>query len=313
MNLSQTVRLLGNILGQVLVEQESNEIFTIEEDIRDLSKMRRLGNPQVTEQLSQKIDALSAEQTRAVASAFALYFDLVNLAEENDRIVDFNAKRKASGSPPDSIRGAVEAFKTHKVPAEKIQAMLDSLAIELVFTAHPTQAKRRSLMSKLVRISGLLKSLTEKELQHSQVDDLVDDLYAEISTYWLTERARTAKPQVTDEVRTGLYFIDEVLWDVLPLIYQELEDVLAEHYPEATVPKKWLSLASWIGVTGMEIPMSPIWSQPRPCACTAAWPSRNTVNPSRTWLENLPSPSVYSQLPLPLPIGSRAANHIPNM
>ena len=112
---------------------------------------------------------------------------------------------------PDSIKRAVARFKAKDISADQIQAMLDSLEIELVLTAHPTQAKRRSLMSKLVRISSLLKQLTENEHQHSTENDLIDELYAEISTYWLTERARTAKPEVTDEVRTGLYFIDEVL------------------------------------------------------------------------------------------------------
>ena len=247
MNLSQTVRLLGNILGQVLVEQESKEIFEIEEEIRDLAKNRRAHNPRVTDLLSKQVKVLTTEQARAVASAFALYFDLVNLAEENDRVVNFNAKRRARGSSPDSIKTVVEGFKTLKVPVEQIQTMLDSLDIELVLTAHPTQAKRRSLMSKLVRISSLLKDLTGNGLQHSQEDDVVNELFAEISTFWLTERERTAQPQVTDEVRTGLYFIDEVFWEVLPLIYQELEEALAEHYPEVTVPKKWLGLASWIG------------------------------------------------------------------
>jgi phosphoenolpyruvate carboxylase len=247
MNLSQTVRLLGNILGQVLVEQESKEIFNIEEDIRDLSKQRRQHNPQATELLSKKIEALTAEQARAVASAFALYFDLVNLAEENDRVLRFKAKRNARQPSPDSIKAVVAGFKSQKVPTKQIQAMLDSLDIELVLTAHPTQAKRRSLMSKLVRISRMLRDLTGKSLNHIQENDIVDELYAEISTYWLTERERTAQPQVTDEVRTGLYFIDEVFWDVLPLIYQELDAALSEHYPLVTVPKKWLGLASWIG------------------------------------------------------------------
>jgi phosphoenolpyruvate carboxylase len=247
MNLSQTIKLLGNTLGQVLVEQESKEIFDIEEEIRDLSKKRRMGDSLATKNLSNQVESLTDEQARAVASAFALYFDLVNLAEENDRIAAFSAKRRERGQSPDSIKAVVARFKTHNVSAVKLQALLDSLDIELVLTAHPTQAKRRSLMSKLVRISRLLKDLTEKDSQHLKEAELVDELYSEISTYWLTERARTAQPQVTDEVRTGLYFIDEIFWEVLPLVYKELEETLAEHYPEVTIPKKWLSLASWIG------------------------------------------------------------------
>ncbi|MBN2045846.1 MAG: phosphoenolpyruvate carboxylase [Anaerolineales bacterium] len=247
MNLSQTVRLLGNLLGQVLVEQESEEIFRIEEQIRAFSKQRRAGDPHAAAQLSKQVAALTTEQARAVASAFALYFDLVNLAEENHRVMNYTAGRREKGTTPDSIRSAVSGFKARRVTAEQVQAMLDSLEIELVLTAHPTQAKRRSLMSKLVRISGLLKELTGSGAASSHPDDLLDELYTEISTYWLTERERTDQPEVTDEVRTGLYFIDEVFWHVLPQIYRELEDSLAEHYPGVTAPHKWLRLASWIG------------------------------------------------------------------
>ena len=247
MNLSQTVHLLGNILGHVLVEQESEEIFQIEEKIRDDSKQRRAGNPDAARQLSAQVEALTTEQARAVASAFALYFDLVNLAEENDRVVHFNATRQHKEARPNSIQRMVKEFKARQVPAAQVQDVLDNLEIELVLTAHPTQAKRRSLMSKLVRISELLKDLTGNNGSQPQEKATIDNLYAEISTYWLTERARTAIPQVTDEVRTGLYFIDAVFWDVLPLIYRELEDVLAAYYPEVTAPKQWLKLASWVG------------------------------------------------------------------
>ncbi len=247
MNLSQTVRMLGNILGQVLVEQESEEIFRIEEEIRNYSKQRRTNTPIAAQELSQKIKTLTLEQSRAVASAFALYFDLVNLAEENDRVQDFKLGIGEKGQPNDSIKRVIEDFKARQVPAKEVQAMLDELDIELVLTAHPTQAKRRSLMSKLVRISELIKEISGNNAPQSQDEDVIDKLYSEISTYWLTERARTSMPEVTDEVRTGLYFVEAVFWDVLPLIYQELEESLAEHYPEVSLPERWLSLASWIG------------------------------------------------------------------
>ncbi|MCB2179488.1 phosphoenolpyruvate carboxylase [bacterium] len=247
MNLSHTVRLLGNILGQVLAEQESEEIFRIEEEIRDHSKRRRAGNPYAAKQLSNQVKSLTHEQSRAVASAFALYFDLVNLAEENDRVMKYKLGKGERGSKTDSIKLAIEEFKARRVPAEQVQALMDELNIELVLTAHPTQAKRRSLLSKLVRISGLLKELTGNNSSFNQRKEIKDKLYAEISTFWLTERARTAMPQVTDEVRTGLYFIDEVFWDIFPQIYQELEETLAKYYPGVTPPHKWLSLASWVG------------------------------------------------------------------
>lgn len=247
MNLSQTVRLLGNTLGQVLIEQESAEIFELEEDIRNLSKDRRLKKPKAQAQLQTKVASLTSEQARAAASAFALYFDLINLAEENDRIANFSESKNVQGESTSSIDSVIKSFKEHDLSADQVQDLLDSLDIELVLTAHPTQAKRRSLLSKLVRISQLLKELTDNGQNQNGDEDYLNELYAEISTYWLTERARTAQPQVTDEVRTGLYFVDEVFWDVVPLIYQELEDALSNHYPEVTAPKKWLGLASWIG------------------------------------------------------------------
>lgn len=247
MNLSHTVRLLGNILGQVLIEQESDEIFELEEDIRNLSKERRANNPTAQEQLRSKVTSLSSEQARAVASAFALYFDLINLAEENYRIANFRNSPDVPGISSDSIKSVVENFRVQDLPAKQIQDMMDNLDIELVLTAHPTQAKRRSLLSKLVRISQILKELANNAAQHSGEDELINELYAEISTYWLTERSRTAQPQVTDEVRTGLYFVDEVFWEVIPLIYQELDEALSALYPGVTAPKHWLRLASWMG------------------------------------------------------------------
>ena len=247
MNLSETVRLLGNILGQVLIEQESVEIFEKEEQIRKLSKQRREGLQSSAEQLSKQVNSLSTKQARAVASAFALYFDLVNLAEENNRVMEFKTRKSESNFSSNSIRAVVEGFKARRVPGEAIQSMLDNLDIELVLTAHPTEAKRRSLMSKLFRISSLLKALSEDCNLLSQEHEIIDQLYGEISTYWLTERDRTDQPDVTDEVRTGLYFIDEVFWNTLPLIYKELKEALEEYYPEVTSPDKWLGLASWIG------------------------------------------------------------------
>ena len=241
MNLRQTVRLLGNILGQVLVEQESDEIFEIEETIREISKQRRAGNLEAAKLLSKHVNALTEKQARAVASAFALYFDLVNLAEENERV------QEANSSTANGIAQTIEAFKAQEIPLKQVQAMLDHLNIELVLTAHPTQAKRRSLMSKLVRISKLLHELSKNGVNDSEQEEIAEKLYTEVSTYWLTERERTATPQVTDEVRTGLYFIDEIFWNVLPLIYRELEEALNAHYDTVTAPKKWLGLASWIG------------------------------------------------------------------
>jgi phosphoenolpyruvate carboxylase len=125
--------------------------------------------------------------------------------------------------------------------------LLRTLRIELVLTAHPTEAKRRTVLSKHQRIGGLLRRLQDADLLPRERTEARAGLQAEITALWLTDRARTTRPAVTDEVRTGLYFVDEVFWDLVPRIDADLEAALAQHYPGLLAPPAWLTVASWIG------------------------------------------------------------------
>ena len=103
------------------------------------------------------------------------------------------------------------------------------------------------MLSKLQRIAVVLRDLHGSDLLPRERTAAVATLRAEITALWLTDRARTARPEVTDEVRTGLYFVDGVFWDLLPAVHEELVAAVAEHYPGLVVPRDWLQLASWIG------------------------------------------------------------------
>ncbi len=249
MELSNTIRLLGNLLGQVICDQESPAIFDIEERIRAASKGRRDGEADAAEILAREVGNLNTEQARAVATAFALYFDLVNLAEENHRVSMLRERQRASypEAISESIDAAVRYLKEREATLGEVDQLLNDLHIELVLTAHPTQAKRRTILSKTFRIAETLKQLNTPDLLPQEQEKLDKQLLAEITTFWLTSRARTAKPEVTDEVRTGLYFIDETFWTVLPKIYGELQAALDKYYPGLKIRKNWLLLASWIG------------------------------------------------------------------
>ena len=184
-----------------------------------------------------------------MASAFTLYFDLVNLAEERS-----GCGHCASGSAkcsrprcPNRFAEAVGQIKASGVTAEEMAALMARLQVELVLTAHPTEAKRRTILSKVQRISRALKLLEESDLLPREREEALRQVLAEITSVLLSNRARTAKPAVTDEVRTGLYFVDAIFWDALPRIYADLEVALAEHYPGLPSPPRWLTLASWIG------------------------------------------------------------------
>ena len=249
MQLSETIRLLGDMLGEVLRQQESIELYKIEERIRSLAKARRAGDDTAAARMLEEVENLSVDSARVVATAFAVYFDLVNLAEENQRARALRERESAQPvtPSPESIRAAVQQLKEQGVASEQMAALLDDLQIELVLTAHPTEAKRRTLLSKLQRIAALLYSLTHEPLLEREREYRHDSLRAEITSIWLTNRARTRQVAITDEVRTGLFIIDEVLWTLLPQINRELNRALAHHYPGLSAEGAWLRLASWIG------------------------------------------------------------------
>jgi len=249
MDISQNIHLLGDLLGKVISELESPELFETEERIRALAKSRRAGDKNAAEQLQQHVSALKNEDARVVAAAFAAYFNLVNLAEENHR-VDLLRRREDESFPEpvyESIGEAIATLKQNGVSSSDMFTLMDALSIELVLTAHPTEARRRTILSKMDRISTHLSLLGQTGLYQYERQSTISALHAVISSLWLTDRSRTEKLSVTDEVRTGMYFVDSFFWNTIPVLYRDLEHALAIHYPEVQAPQGWLKLASWIG------------------------------------------------------------------
>ena len=249
MEISQAIHLLGDILGSVISELESPELFKTEERIRAAAKERRAGNTRAASQLAAEVEALDANSARVISASFAAYFDLVNLAEENERVHHLREREVELYPKPldESVGQAIASLKKDGVTAEQLQSLLDHLAIELVLTAHPTEARRRTVVSKLQRLTDLLDQLSDEKLSQRLQKKIRDAIRAEVVALWLTDRHRTAQLAVTDEVRTGLYFVESVFWEALPALYEDLEDALAAHYPGVKSPLRWLSLASWMG------------------------------------------------------------------
>jgi phosphoenolpyruvate carboxylase len=249
MDLSETIHLLGDLLGQVISEQESPQAFRIEEQIRYLAKERRGGDITAGENLSRIMIDLELKIARSISKAFSLYFDLVNLAEEHHRVnvLREQTKKKYPDSIVDSIREAIARLHNNDVTHQEMESLLDRLQIELVLTAHPTEAKRRTILSKMSRIADLLRSLEVCDQLSYESTKIRERLHAEIVSAWLTDVSRTDRPSVIDEIKTGMFFFDEVFWEILPEIYQELDEALLEYYPGLSVSHTWLRLASWIG------------------------------------------------------------------
>src|SRR5690606_18179122 len=149
MDISENIHLLGGTLGKVISELESPRLFEIEEKIRALAKSRRNGDDIAANDLQKEVSALTNEEARVVASAFGTYFDLVNLAEENRRVQLLRQRENESDAEPvrESINEAFAILKKRGVSHQEISQLLENLSIELVLTAHPTEARRRTILS----------------------------------------------------------------------------------------------------------------------------------------------------------------------
>ena len=243
------VRSLGSALGRVITRLEGPETLATVERLRGLAKSARSGDLNAPKELTAEVAALKPAEAFNQAMAFTLYFELVNLAEENFRIQLLRRRRAAllrSDAQPlrESIESAVAELKARGVDAGAMQSLVDRIGIELVFTAHPTESKRRTLLTKLRRLAQLL--LLDKGQEPGQLGDPAA-VEREIASLWLTDRSRVERPTVTDEARTGMWYFDTTLFDVLPRLQADMQRALARHYPTVKAPARWLTFGSWIG------------------------------------------------------------------
>jgi len=251
-DLRAEIRSLGATLGRAIAKLEGEGTLEMVESLRTLAKSSRTGDAVAARSLAQAVGRLTSAEALNQAMAFTLYFELVNLAEENFRIRLLRERNQrhrallAAGSASEPMRESIEAaiieLKQAGVSAPKMQKLVRQLAIELVFTAHPTESKRRTMLEKLTTLAGILRSHTLEEIQHAP-----DDIRREIVSLWLTDRSRTERPEVTDEARTGLWYFDRTLYQLLPRLHADLQEALTRHYPGVRAPNRWLSFGSWIG------------------------------------------------------------------
>ncbi|MCA9875842.1 MAG: phosphoenolpyruvate carboxylase, partial [Anaerolineales bacterium] len=248
--LSQDIHLLGDILGKVMRRHAGIEVFELEERIRALTKARRADeDPAIDRRLEEIVSRLNLHEAELIARSFAIYFELINLAEEQHRVSVLRERERAAHPQAltESIPTAVATLRQMGVDEFEMAQLLQRLHIELVFTAHPTQAKRRTVIAKLRRLANALTELQERNLLPAERRQLEAQITAEVTALWVTDHSRTTKPTVTDEVRTGLYYFDITLWDVLPDVYAAMAAALATHYPTLPWPERFLTFGSWIG------------------------------------------------------------------
>jgi phosphoenolpyruvate carboxylase len=238
--LRTNVRLLGDVLGRVLVEQEGPELLALEEEIRTLARRGREGDRDAAARLSQRVGELSLEQQGTVLRAFAAFFQLVNIAEQYHRVRRLREYEHEGRTPRETVGDALERLEQAGVGRERFGDALARLDISLVFTAHPTEATRRTVLGKHVRIAELLAELDDPLLPPRGRERVESSLAEEVTILWQTDEVRVRRPGVADEVRQGLWFVEQTVWGAAV-------DVLLELGRIAPLRRSPLRFGSWIG------------------------------------------------------------------
>ena len=261
--LAREVRLLGALLGQVIAEQAGPELFAVVERIRRRTIALRRGDPDSRfepdierERLAADVAALDVADAAAVAKAFTLYFQLVNLAEERQRIRVLRTRaRRARGRPiDDSIGEAIAGLAADHGPAT-VGAMVRGLRVHPVLTAHPTEARRRTLLVALRRVRRLLDELDDPLATPDEDADLRRRLREEITILWHTGDLRAVTPTPLDEVRSALAIFDETLFTAVPGFQRALDRALVPALEEGAAGGQ--ALAADAGRSGTRPPLAP--------------------------------------------------------
>ena len=256
--LSRDVNTLGRLLGDVLREVEGEAAFALVEEYRAATKALRAGDGAETSgdfgpagaALLERTRGLSNADMRLLVRAFTAFFHLVNLAEERHRLRVLSQRQRSDPHAPrsESIGAALAGAANAGISAVSIRTLLARCCVEPVFTAHPTEARRRTVLDKLRRLSQLVAQLDDQRLAPDETGQLHVLIREEIAALWLTEEVRRRAPTVLDEVRNGLYYFEETLWDVVPELQRDVDLAVRRLDPSQSFTEQSpFAFGSWIG------------------------------------------------------------------
>jgi len=253
--LRSRVRLFGDLLGEVLHEQAGEKIlFAVETLRRGYIRLRKQENPALRKRLSRVVENLEPADLTDVIRAFNLYFSLVNIAEESVQHRQRRQQTRRHGPLwYGSFTQTLQEFHDQGIDASQLQLLLNQTLYLPVFTAHPTEAIRRTVMFALRRIFVTSDRLHDHRLGRDERDDIRQQVKREIQVLWKTDEVRIRKPSVEDEIRNGLYFFRESLFEAVPQTYRYLEKAIRRVYgnsdnePTISTPGGLIQFGSWIG------------------------------------------------------------------
>ena len=240
--------LLGGVLDEVICAVEGPEALDLHRAAIDLGERSRSGDAAAADQLAQLVAGLDLAQIVLLIRMLTRWFQLMNLAEDLDRVRRIRRLDAQPGPRRGSLHAAVAQLAADGTSAEELHATLAQAEVRLVLTAHPTEARRYTTVSKLGRIFALLRELDERRPGHGQQDQIRRQIAAAVQEMWGSDELRAVTTTVLDEVRAGLIYFSSTLADVVPDVYRDLEATIRETFPDSDVPvPPLLSFGSWIG------------------------------------------------------------------
>lgn len=242
------VRHLGALLGEVLAAREGRAFFELVEEVRHLSRRAREGDDAAASALAARIDGLDTRASTQLARAFGHFLMLANVAEQHHRVRRRRERQRAGATQPGAYDEALPRLLAGGVTKDALVERLGRLRVELVLTAHPTQAERRTLQHKHRRIAHALEARDDAGATPAEQREAEAAIAREVQALWLTEEVRAERPTPRDEARSGFAVIEDVLWDALPASLRELDTALqaaaGARLPLTSAP---VVIASWMG------------------------------------------------------------------
>jgi phosphoenolpyruvate carboxylase len=247
--LRSEIRLLGNLLGETLVRQEGPELLALVEQVRALVKEVRSGgeesdNAPARARLLEILGGLDLKTIISLVRAFTTYFYLANVAEQTHRNDQETGRRPGQQG---TLAQTIDRVLADGVAPELVQRVVDRLDVRPVFTAHPTEAARRSIRTKIIRLAGLLEERADPRLGDAALARTERHIAELIDLIWQTDELRRERPTPADEARTVLDYFDEIFREVAPELLDELDYQVGRVGAQLAHDARPLHFGTWVG------------------------------------------------------------------
>ena len=247
--LREDIHRLGEILGNVLKAQHGYSLYRDVEKLRGLTKLfRSSGSNSAFVRIQSMVNRLSVDEARSIVRAFHVYFLLANAADEAHRIRSQASHRRSGRTPLDApLLHAVQALRSRGTLTKSIRSFLSNVHITPVFTAHPTEATRHTVLRRVRRITELLLHNESRELSQTDPDRIWQEIEAEVTLLWQTSELRFNRITVQDEVRRGLFFFENILYDAVPRLCRSIAEAAEDQKIGDLLERPPITLGSWMG------------------------------------------------------------------